>query len=64
MNLRFIIREGKRILQYCEVRPIEEWKSDPNGGPIQFKVLKGHTYTWHDIPLCDEVTGEEIENEV
>jgi len=64
VNLRFIIREGKRILQYCTREPIEEWKSNPDGSPIQFKVLKGYTLTWHDIPLCDETTGEEIENEV
>lgn len=61
MNMRWVEREGKMILQYCVAQPIEEWKSDPHGGPIQFKVLKAHKYTWYDVPVCNEETGEELE---
>lgn len=59
--MRWVKRDEKMILQYCVYEPIEEWKQDPSGGPIQFKILKDHKYTWYDVPVCDEETGEELE---
>jgi hypothetical protein len=60
MNLRFVVRNGKRILQTAHVEPIMEWKDMGDSG-LQAKVQTGVKESWIDVPLCDEETGEEIE---
>ena len=66
MNLRFVLRRGEKVLQYAITEPIEEWKTDPYADHTQYKVITGHRTTWHDIPLCNEESGETIgeENEL
>ncbi len=61
MNLRYIIRDGEKVLQYCTEQAIEEWVAAKGDATFQYKGIKGYKYTWHDIPLCDEETGEEME---
>jgi hypothetical protein len=59
MNLRFVIRDGKKILQYCEYR--EMFDHIPNEDGVTMRLVSfGGNYVWVDIPLCDEFTGEEI----
>ena len=59
MNLRFIIRDGKRILQYCVYR--EKYDHIPTEDGVTMRLVPiGGNYVWEDIPLCDEFTGEEI----
>ena len=59
MTLRFVIRDGEKILQYCEYQ--ETYDHVPFGdGKIMALVPTGGTYVWKDIPLCDEFTGQEI----
>jgi hypothetical protein len=55
MNLRFIIRDGKKILQY----ETKEYEGAPYYDALGRR--KQNTYSvWVDIPVCDEDTGEEI----
>lgn len=60
MNLRFIIRDGKKILQYGTYE--NKFKHVPSSFDPDLLVAEsiGVFYTWKDIPLCDEDTGEEI----
>jgi len=60
MNLRFVLRDGKRILQSSHAEPIMEWKDMGDSG-LQAKVQTGVKESWVDVPLYDEETGEEIE---
>lgn len=68
MTLRFVIRNGKKVLQYGEIVPIFHTRQ------VEDTVVSGLCYNeiinaeyemqWFDIPLIDEVTGQEvIENE-
>ena len=63
MILRFVLRNGEKVLQYGISEQLVEWKSDPHGGVVQYKVLTGYRITWYDIPICDELTGIELEKE-
>lgn len=63
MKLRFVLRNGEKVLQYGISEQLEEWKSDPNGGVIQRKVLTGYRTTWYDVPVCDESSGVELGEE-
>lgn len=61
MRLRWIIREGEKILQYehDEISFIKETKFDDNSsvGIVYDKAL--HTYTWRDVELVlDEHLGD------
>lgn len=55
MNLRFVIRDGEKILQY----EIGEYDGEPYYDALGRR--KHNTCNvWKDIPLCDEDTGKEI----
>jgi hypothetical protein len=60
MNLRFVIRDGKKILQYCKEIPTYEKVPCDFQSNLLIEVMAGHIYEWVDIPLCDEFTGQEI----
>lgn len=49
-NLRFVLRDGRRILQYRTT------ELQDTGGYFQTTVI-----IWKDVPLVDEDTGKEIE---
>lgn len=65
MNLRFIMRNGKKVLQYGELVPIfhTEKVEDSIVSGLRYNKFIDRTYEmqWFDIPLIDEETGEEIE---
>jgi len=46
-GLRWVIRDGEKVLQHYHLAPCQATHF-PN-------------YTWQDVPLVDEKTGEEIE---
>jgi hypothetical protein len=56
MNVRFVIRDGKKILQY----ETEEYEGAPYYDALGRRKHNTRS-VWKDIPLCDEDTGEEIE---
>lgn len=60
-SLRFVIRNGEKVLQYSRTEIVEDWKSD--GGILLYKDVTEYKLTWHDVPLIDESTGVEIEEE-
>lgn len=62
MNLRYVIRNGERVLQTGRVEPVSEWKTmDPPHDYLQAHVTLRHEIVWQDIPLCNEETGEPLE---
>lgn len=54
MNLRFVIRDGEKILQY----ETKEYEGVPYYDALGRR--KHNSSVWVDIPLCDEFTGQEI----
>ena len=57
MDLRYVIRNGEKVLQ-VGFRDVEYGYTDIPGHPeIQARVPIGSRQGWMDVPVCDEETG-------
>lgn len=63
MTLRFVIRNGQKILQYGYMMAVyDTGKEKISDNGLFVSPIVEHKMVWQDIPVCDEETGEEIDN--